>query len=383
MKKKSDATSFDIPTVNTLNFFDTPYFPIKKPTKSLCDDYVETDSHGDSENSSALRGIHKDASDSDSTSLEDFNDATDRELVTLPYDDIIVEQSFTSEDNPNITNINSDQPNLKKSLRTSKLPTKLSNFVLDDKVKYGINKHVAAINEEIEALHTNETWDITELPLAKKPIGCKWIYKTKYKSTGEIKRFKARLVAKEYNQREGIDYDKTFSPVVKIVTVRCLISLVVNKGWKLFQLAVNNTFLYATLSKEVYMTLLPGPDISYAVHSLSQFMHAPLNSHLKLAFRILKYLKNSPGKGILISKNQSLTLTGYSDSDWAKCKATRRSVTGFKVFMGNSAITWKSKNQSIVSRSSIEAEYRALASITCEVMWLLNLFKDLEIKTDI
>ncbi|GJT90950.1 hypothetical protein Tco_1079795 [Tanacetum coccineum] len=91
--------------------------------------------------SSVLKG-NEDAIDSDSTSLGDFNDTTDRELVTLPYDDITVEQSSTSEDNHNITNVKSDQPNLRKSSRTSKLSTKLSNFVLDDKDKYGINKHV-------------------------------------------------------------------------------------------------------------------------------------------------------------------------------------------------------------------------------------------------
>ncbi|GKC43127.1 putative RNA-directed DNA polymerase [Tanacetum coccineum] len=197
----------------------------------------ETDSHSDSKNSYAFGGTNEDDSDSVSTSLEDFNEATDRGLVTSPYDDITVEQSSTSEDNHNITNINSDQPNLRKFSRTSKLPTKLSDFVLDDKVKYGINKHVnysnlnwvAAINDEMEALHRNETWDITELPPGRKPIRCKWIYKTQYKSTREIERFKARLVAKGYNQREGIDYDETFSSVVKIVTVRCLINLIVNK----------------------------------------------------------------------------------------------------------------------------------------------------------
>ncbi|GKC43060.1 putative RNA-directed DNA polymerase [Tanacetum coccineum] len=151
-----------------------------------------------------------------------LHSGTYRELLTSPYDDITVEQSSTSEDNHNITNVNRDQPNLRKSLRTSKLPTKLSDFVLDDKVK------------------------------------CKWIYKIKYKSNGEIERYKARLVAKGYNQREGVDYDATFSPVLKMVTVMCLISMAVNQGWPLFQLDVNNAFLYRNLSEDVDMTLPPG-----------------------------------------------------------------------------------------------------------------------------
>ncbi|GJU13550.1 hypothetical protein Tco_1135946 [Tanacetum coccineum] len=87
MKKQTDVTPTtpsDISEFNTLNFFDTSYFPIKKPTKSLSDDDVETDSHGDKENSSAPGGINEDAIDSYSTSLRDFNDAADRELVTSP-----------------------------------------------------------------------------------------------------------------------------------------------------------------------------------------------------------------------------------------------------------------------------------------------------------
>nr|GEX45765.1 hypothetical protein [Tanacetum cinerariifolium]GEY98558.1 hypothetical protein [Tanacetum cinerariifolium] len=91
--------------------------PSDQVLKALKDriDIRETDSHGDSENSFAPGGINEDASDNDSTSLGDFNNATDRELVTSPYDDITVEQSSSSEDNHNIINVNNDQPNLRKS----------------------------------------------------------------------------------------------------------------------------------------------------------------------------------------------------------------------------------------------------------------------------
>lgn len=133
------------------------------------------------------------------------------------------------------------------------------------------------------------------------------------------------------------------------------------------------------LGKLIYLTHTR-PDISYVVHSISQFMHSPLESHLKLGLRILRYLKKALGKGILISKGSNLNLCNYSDSDWAKCRSTRRSVTGFSMFLGNSLISWKSKKQTVVSRSSAEAEYRALASATCEVIWLTNLLQDLNIK---
>ena len=86
-----------------------------------------------------------------------------------------------------------------------------------------------AMNKEIQALESNQTWDIVSLPIGKKAIGCKWIFKVKQKAIGTIERYKERLVAKEYNQKYGIDYDETFSPVVKMSTIRCLIATTAHK----------------------------------------------------------------------------------------------------------------------------------------------------------
>ncbi|GJY07206.1 ribonuclease H-like domain-containing protein [Tanacetum coccineum] len=85
----------------------------------------------------------------------------------------------------------------------------------------------------------------------------KWVFKIKYKSNGEIERYKARYVVKWYNQKEGVDFDETFSPVVKIVTVRCL-NLAVQNDWNSYQLDINNVFLYGELSETVYMDLPEG-----------------------------------------------------------------------------------------------------------------------------
>ena len=130
------------------------------------------------------------------------------------------------------------------------------------------------------------------------------------------------------------------------------------------------------VGKLIYLTNTR-PDISYAVHCLSQYMHAPLESHLNAALRVLRYLKGSPGNGIQINKNGSLKLRAYADSDWARCPVTRKSVSGYCVFLGDSLVTWKSKKQSTLSRSSAEAEYRSMASCTCEIIWLCNLLGDM------
>ncbi|GJX81388.1 ribonuclease H-like domain-containing protein [Tanacetum coccineum] len=114
----------------------------------------------------------------------------------------------------------------------------------------------------------------------------------------------------------------------------------------------------------------------------SKFMHAPLQSLLKLAFKVLRYLKNAPGKGISFNKGNDLNLKVYVDSDWAKCKVTRKSITGYAVFMGESLVSWKSKKQSMLSKSSAEAEYRAMNSVTCEVIWILKILAELNVDTE-
>ncbi|GKB37409.1 ribonuclease H-like domain-containing protein [Tanacetum coccineum] len=276
------------------------------------------------------------------------------------------------------------------------------------------HKHwVDAMNAEMDALYKNNTWELADFLVGRKAIGSKWVFKITYKSNGEIERYKARLVAKGFNQRDGIDFDETFSHVVKIMTIRCLINLDVQSGWTVYQMDINNAFLYDDLNEPVYMTLPPDlgklkyfmgievletpngiclskrkyclelidefgilaskpsyipiqpniylsseskdddpllenindyqkligkliyltttrTDIAYIVSCLSQFMHCPLKSHLKIALKIIRYLKSSPGKGINVIKQSasSIVLKAYSNADWERCTNTRRFVTG-------------------------------------------------------
>ncbi|XP_028218674.1 uncharacterized protein LOC114400433 [Glycine soja] len=120
-------------------------------------------------------------------------------------------------------------------------------------------------------------------------------------------------------------------------------------------------------------------DIVYATQQLSQFMAHPTKSHLGATRRVLRYLKSCPSKGLFFKRDSHTHLIGFSDADWATCVDTRRSITGYCFFLGNSLISWKTKKQNTVSRSSSEVEYRALATSTCELQWLSYLLDDLKI----
>nr|GEW66362.1 putative copia-type protein [Tanacetum cinerariifolium] len=258
--------------------------------------------------------------------------------------------------------------------------------------------------DDDEALNRNNTWVVTDLPKGRKPIGCKWIFEIKYKSTGEIERYKAKLVAKGFRQKEGIDYEETFSPIVKMVTVRCVLNLVAQNDGSVYQLDIGNAFLYGELIEDVYISLLDGmlackpsniplyvsknknkqaklidvdeiildnitgyqklvgkliyliitrSDISYVVHKLSQVMHAPKLVEMKSAFKVLRYIKHSSGTGIQYPKSDK--------------------------FQGQSCVL-ESKRQTVLAKSSAEAEYKAILNVACEVIWILKILIELEMK---
>ena len=115
------------------------------------------------------------------------------------------------------------------------------------------NQWRVAADSEFESLMKNETWKLVELPSDRKPIGCKWVFKVKYCSDGKIERFKARLVAKGYAQKYGIDYDETFSPVVRFSSIRALLAYAVQNDVLIHQMDVVTAFLNGNLEEEIYM----------------------------------------------------------------------------------------------------------------------------------
>ncbi|KAM1744384.1 hypothetical protein ACFX11_011278 [Malus domestica] len=361
-----------------------------------------------------------------------------------------------------------------------------------------------AMDEEIEAIQKNDTWELAILPKGHKAIGVKWVYKTKKNANGEVERYKARLVAKGYSQRAGIDYDEQpsgyeikghedkvlklkkalyglkqaprawnsridkyfqennftkcpheYALYVKVkdgdILIVCLyvddliftgsnpsmfeefkrvmtkefemtdiglmayylgievkqneegifisqesytkeilkkfkmddckpISTPVECGVKLTKHdegeSVDPTFFKSLVGSLRYLTCTR-PDILYVVGLVSRYMENPTTTHLKTAKRILRYLKGTVNFGLFYSSSDNYKLAGYSDSDWAGDSDDRKSTTGFVFFMGDTAFTWMSKKQPIVTLSTCEAEYVAATSCVCHAIWLRNLLKEL------
>nr|KYP46490.1 Copia protein [Cajanus cajan] len=111
-------------------------------------------------------------------------------------------------------------------------------------------------------------------------------------------------------------------------------------------------------------------------------MHHPRERHMQAVDKILQYLKSSPGKGLLFKREDTLTMKIYTDADYAGSITDRKSTSGYCMFLGDSLVTWRSKKQDRVSRSSAEAEFRALAQGMCEGLWMKIILDDLKIKVD-
>lgn len=151
-------------------------------------------------------------------------------------------------------------------------------------------------------------------------------------------------------------------------------------GTKLF-LDGTDTFedphLYRSTVGALQYACITRPDLSYAVNKVSQFMNSPLVSHWQVVKRILRYLVGTKNMGLHLQRSKFLKLSALCDADWASDPVDRRSTSGFCIFLGPNLISWISKKQPIVSRSSTEAEYRSLALTVAEITWLKSLLSEL------
>jgi histone deacetylase 1/2 len=128
-----------------------------------------------------------------------------------------------------------------------------------------------------------------------------------------------------------------------------------------------------------YLTLTR-PDISFAVNRVCQFLHSPTTTHWTAVKRILRYVQGTHKLGLAIKKSKSMLVSAFSDADWAGDVDGRRSTGGFGVFLGCNLISWSARKQATISRSSIEAEYKALVDATAEMMWVQKLLTELRVQ---
>jgi hypothetical protein len=140
---------------------------------------------------------------------------------------------------------------------------------------------------------------------------------------------------------------------------------------------LHNPNQYCRLVGKLNYLTITRPDISFAVSLVSQFMSAPRYPHWEAVLRIVKYVKLHPGRGLLYRASGHLHVEAFTDSDRAGGPSDGRSTTGYCVFLGGNLVNWKSKKQTVVARSSAEAEYRAMAHTTCEVVWLQSFLEEI------
>ncbi|RVX17043.1 Retrovirus-related Pol polyprotein from transposon TNT 1-94 [Vitis vinifera] len=423
------------------------------------------------------------------------------------------------------------------------------------------HKWIEAMNEEYKSMQDNKVWELVPLPVGTKPIGCKWIFKTKRDSNGNVERYKARLVAKGFTQKEGIDFKETFSPVSTKDSFRIIMALVAHYDLELHQMDVKTAFLNGDIDETIYMVqpenfvsedsknmvckltksiyglkqasrqwyfkfhqiivsygfeanlmdecvyhkfsgskyiflvlyvddiLLatndigilhdtkrflskhfemkdlgdasfvlgiqihrdrsrgilglsqrtyidkvlqrygmqnskPGdtpvakgdkfslnqcpknslesqemqkipyasavgslmyaqvctrPDIAYIVGMLGRYLSNPGMDHWRAAKRVMRYLQRTKEYMLTYRRLDQLELIGYSDSDFAGCQDSRRSTSGYIYLLAGGAISWRSAKQTLVTSSTMEAEFVACYEASNQGIWLRNFVTGLRV----
>ncbi|GAA0168579.1 transmembrane signal receptor [Lithospermum erythrorhizon] len=252
-------------------------------------------------------------------------------------------------------------------------------------IKYLHSKQ--AMTEEYNVVMHNRTWSLVTPSSSQNVIGSKWIFRVKLHPDGTIECYKARLVALKVTRSSNsllLSQQKYIRDLLdKYGFVNCnyvptLISPRTESA-PLDATPLPNASEYRQLVGALQYLCITRPDITYAVNQASQFMHSPTTTHMIAAKRILRYLSTTKSHGIVFRASPSVSLRVFTDSDWAHCPVTRRSTSGYCIFFADNLITWSSKKQVTVPRSSTEAQYRCLAATVADLTWIQYLLCDLSI----
>ncbi|GJZ46618.1 retrovirus-related pol polyprotein from transposon TNT 1-94 [Tanacetum coccineum] len=249
---------------------------------------------------------------------------------------------------------------------------------------------IDAMQEEIHEFERLQVWELVPCPDKVMLIKLKWIYKVKTKEFGGVLKNKARLVAQGFRQEEGIDFEESFVPVVRIEAIRIFVANAANKNMTIFQTDVKMAFLNGELKEEVYVSQPEGfvdqdnPSHVYklrkAMYSLKQAPRAWYD--MLSSFLLSQYVsKDTP----MVEKNKlDEDLQGtpvdatlyhgmigslmYLTSNHAGCQDTKHSTSGSALFLGDKLVSWSSKKQKSTAILSTEAEYIALSGCCAQIL---------------
>ncbi|KAL3846133.1 hypothetical protein ACJIZ3_003536 [Penstemon smallii] len=223
--------------------------------------------------------ISRDVIFTDNKIQENENDSTSKEkpdTTTVEFEDRqeqeVLDSSEAAPEHEEQEQVELTTPQVRRSTREIRQPAWHSDYIMEGNVAYCLliedgepstfheatksqeaSLWMTAMQEEIEALHKNKTWDLVPLPQGRKAIGNKWVYKIKRDGNDQVERYRARLVVKGFAQKEGIDFNEIFSPVVRLTTVRVVLAMCATFDLYLEQLNVKTAFLHGDLEEEIYM----------------------------------------------------------------------------------------------------------------------------------
>nr|GEX73906.1 uncharacterized mitochondrial protein AtMg00810-like [Tanacetum cinerariifolium] len=239
---------------------------------------------------------------------------------------------------------------------------------------------IDAMQEEIHEFERLQVWELVSCLDNVRLIKIKWIYKIKTNEFGGVLKNKARLLAQGFRQKDGIDFEESFTPVARIKAIHIFIANTAHKIMTIFQMDVKMTILNGKLKKSMlssdsvdtplvekskldedlqgklvdatfYHVMIGSlmyltssrPDLTYAICLCARYQEKPTEKHLNAVKRIFRYLKGTINMGIWYSKDTCMSLTAYADADHAGCQDTRRSTSGSAQFLGDKLVSWSFK----------------------------------------